>query len=306
MTRGVPADLNNVRFFLEVVSAGSFSAAARAFALPPSAVSRRMARLEDDLGLRLLQRTTRSVQLTEAGQTYLVHVQRALDALEAGQQALGELQVAPRGRVRLSAPSGFADALWPILSNFLAMYPAVRLELDLSDRLVDLVDERFDLAVRSTHDTSSALIGRRFISSPRQLFASPGYLETHGLPRTVKDLERHDCIVLGARTDGVTWKLEVGRSTRRVSLRARVAVNEARLAARCAATGLGIALLPRSLCRPFLASAELRQILPRASGGEASVWLVYPDRRLPAAARILADTLARELPGKLSQAVPCE
>jgi len=306
MTRGVPTDLNNVRFFLEVVGAGSFSAAARTFALPPSAMSRRMARLEGDLGIRLLQRTTRSLQLTDAGQTYLVHARRALDALEAGQRALGELQEAPRGRVRLSAPSGFADALWPILSSFLSAYPAVRLELDLTDRLVDLVEERFDLAVRSTHDTGSALIGRRFVSSPRQLFASPGYLETHGSPRTVKDLERHDCIVLGARTDRVTWKLEVGKSTRRVSLRARVAVNEARLAARCAASGLGIALLPRSLCRPFLASAELRQVLPRASGGETSVWLVYPDRRLPAAARALAEALARELPSELSKAVSGE
>jgi DNA-binding transcriptional LysR family regulator len=293
-------DLNNVRFFLEVVRSGSFSAAARSFALPPSSVSRRMTRLEDDLGARLLQRTTRSLQLTDAGRAYLAHAQRALEALEAGHRALGELQQSVRGRVRLTAPTGFGETLWPILSTFLCTYGDVRLELDLTDRFVDLVGERFDLGLRSTHETSSTLVGRRFSSSPRQLFASPSYVEARAVPRTVKDLERHDCIILGSHAHRAMWSLITGKTRRKVAVRGRIAVNEPRLAARSAAAGLGIALLPRSLCRPFLETGDLRQVLPRVSGGASSLWLVYPDRRLSAAARALADFIVSELPGVMS------
>lgn len=296
MPTSTPADLNNVRFFLEVVDAGSFSAAARRIGLPPSAVSRRMARLEADLGVRLLHRNTRSLQLTDAGHTYLEHARRAIDALEAGHRALDDLQQSPRGRVRLSAPSGFGETLWSLLPTFLGRHPDVRVEIDLSERFVDLVGERFDLALRSTHDTRSDLIGRRFGSSPRQLFASPKYLETRGVPRTVKDLERHDCVILGPRSDRASWTLSTGKVTRKVSVRGRIAVNEARLAALGAANGLGIGLLPRALCLPFIDSGDLRQVLPRVSGGTRSLWLVYPDRRLPGAARALAEFLIRELP----------
>jgi DNA-binding transcriptional LysR family regulator len=240
-----PGDLNNIRFLIEVVRAGSFSAAARQLQLPPSAVSRRMARLEEDLGVRLLQRTTRSLQVTEVGRTYLEYARRAFEELEAGQRAVGEWQRSPRGRVRLSAPSGFGEVLWSLLPTFLADNPEVRLELELAERYVDLVEERFDLALRSTRDTTSRWVGYRFGSSPRELYASPSYLETRGSPRSVQDLTRHDCIVLGARSDRATWTLRVGKTTRKVTVRGRIAVNEARLAARAAASGFGIALLAR-------------------------------------------------------------
>lgn len=306
MGQRVPTDLNNIRFFVEVVNAGSFSAAARSSSLPPSTVSRRMARLEDDLGARLLQRTTRSLRLTDAGQTYLAHAQRALDELEVGRRAMGELQASPRGRVRLTAPSGFAEALWSVLPRFLDEHPEVRLELDLTERYVDLVEEGFDLAVRSSHGSTSALVGRRFGASVRQLFANPTYLGRRGLPRSIQDLTRHDCVILGARSDRATWTLGIGAERHKVTVRGRVAVNEARLAARCAASGFGVALLPRALCEEFLASGELRQILPRVTGGQTSLWLVYPDRRLPAAARAVADFLARELAVGLPSANPAQ
>lgn len=295
MVRRALPDLNNTRFLVEVVSAGSFSAAARVFGLPASTVSRRIARLEEELGARMFQRTTRSLQLTDVGRTYLQHARRALAELTAGQQAIGALQETPRGRVRLTAPTGFGETLANLLSRFLTAYPDVRVEVTLAERYVDLVEEGFDLAIRSTRDTSSTLIGRRLVGSPRQLFASPSYLELHGVPRSVKDLEHHDCVIFGARSDRALWKIDVGRATRNVVVRGRIAVNEARLAARCAANGHGIVFLPRSLCAPYVHRDELRQVLPRASGGESWLWIVYPNRRLAAAPRTLVEYLAREL-----------
>jgi DNA-binding transcriptional LysR family regulator len=295
MTRHAVPDLNNTRFLVEVVQAGSFSAAARAFQLPPSTVSRRIARLEEQLGARLFQRTTRSLQLTEAGRSYLEHARRALAELTAGQQAIGVLQETPRGRVRLAAPTGFGDLLGDLLSRFLVEFSDVRVDVELGARYVDIIEEDFDLALRASRDSSSTLVGRRLNGSPRQLFASPSYLERRGTPRSVTDLEHHDCVIAGARSDRVTWTLYVGTAMRRVTVRGRVAVNDPPLAARYASKGLGIAFLPRALCVPFIRSGELRQILPRVSGGESSLWLVYPDRRLPAAARALADFLTKEL-----------
>lgn len=296
MRSHAPSDLNNIRFLLEVVRAGSISAAARELQFPPSAVSRRLAKLEEDLGVKLLQRTTRSLQVTEVGRTYLTHAQRALEELELGQRAIGEWQSSPRGRVRMSAPAGFGEVLWSLLPTFLAANPEVRLELHLAERYVELVEERIDLALRSTYDTNSPWVGYRFGSSPRQLFASPSYLERRGPPRTVNDLVRHDCVILGANSERATWTLQVGKKTRKVAVRGRVAVNEARLAARAAADGFGIALLSRALCRSFLSSGELRPVLPRVNGGDSALWLVYPDRRLRAPVRALADFLRRELP----------
>jgi DNA-binding transcriptional LysR family regulator len=300
-----PTDLNDVRFFLDVVATGSFSAAARAARLPPSSVSRRVARLEADLGARLMQRTTRSVRLTDAGRQYLEHAQRAFGELSVGQLRLGELQDAPRGRVRITAPSGFGEALGGLLPRFLGLHPEVRVEVELTERYVDLVTEGFDLAVRSSRATASELIGRRLIGAPRQLFASPSYLDARGTPRTLADLAKHDCVLLG-RTERATWTLTMGKTTRRVPVRGRVAVNEVRFAARCAAQGLGIALLPRTVCDLLVAAGSLRHVLPRADGGVTSLWIVYPDRRLPAAARALADFLVHELPRslRLTKAVP--
>jgi DNA-binding transcriptional LysR family regulator len=293
------ADLNNVRFFLDAVNAGSFSAAARQYELPPSTVSRRIARLESELGVRLFQRTTRTLRLTDAGRAYSAYAGRALAELSAAQQAIGELRESPRGRVRISTPAGMGEGVWSSLVPFLLEHREVRVELDLSDRFVDLVAEGYDLAIRSTRDPGPSLIARRLTSGQRQLFANPQYLEARGYPRTVKSLAEHDCVLLG-HAERATWSLLSGASTHKVSVRGRVCVNEARMAARMAATGFGIALLARTLCEPYLQDGRLVRILPRVTGGESGVWLVYPDRRLAAAARAVAEHLATDLPSRFA------
>lgn len=290
-------DLNNIRYLIEATDAGSFSAAARVFGVPPSLVSRKIARLEQQIGARLFQRTTRSVKLTDAGQAFLRHAREGMESLTLAQESLEDLEGAPSGRVRVSAPAGLADVLWNVVSRFLSRHPNVRVELELADRYVDLIEERFDLAIRAgPEQRSERLIGRRLVDAPRSLFASPDYLKTRGTPRAVGELAKHSCVTLGARTDRVTWSIHVGNRIQKVMVEGRVSVNEARLAAECAADGFGIAFLPFAVCARYIATGRLQRVLPRASGGEIGLWLVYPDRHLPAASRALAEVLVKELP----------
>ena len=242
-------DLNNVRYLLQVADSGSFSAAARVLGVPPSLVSRKIAQLEEDVGARLFQRTTRSVALTDAGQAFLQHARAGMDSFQLAHELLGNLSGSMTGRVRLSAPVGASEALWATVSRFLKLYPDVTVEIDIADRYVDLVEERFDLAVRSGPTSRfGKLVGRRLVDAPRRLFASPQYLESRGFPRSVNDLKRHDCVILGPRAVRVTWDLHVGKTTHHVLVDGRVAVTEARLAAECAADGFGITFLPAALC----------------------------------------------------------
>lgn len=297
-------DLNNIRYLLEAVDGGSFSAAARSCGVPPSLVSRKIARLEEEVGARLFQRTTRSLQLTEAGQAFLGHARSGMQSFELARELTSDVGGSPSGRVRFSAPAGLADALWPVLSRFMYRYPGIRLEMDLTDRYVDLVEERIDLAVRSgPHRRFEKLIGRRLVDAPRRLFASPGYLRQHGAPRVVADLKKHACVVLGTHADRVTWTIEIGKRSQNVIVDGRIAVNEATMAAACAADGFGIAFLPLAVCAKLVAAGKLEPVLPRASGGETGLWLVYPDRHLPAATRLLADFLVAGMPAMFSAGV---
>ena len=293
-------DLNSIRYLLEVADRGSFSAAARVLGVPPSLVSRRIARLEEDVGARLFQRTTRSLRLTDAGQMFVTHARAGMQSFSLARELLGGPDGVPNGRVRLSAPAGMADVVWAVVSDFLMRHPGVRVEMEFADRYVDLIEERFDLAIRSgAGKRFDRLVGRRIADAPRFLFASPAYLKSQGHPRLVSDLRNHACVVLGPRTDRVTWTVHIGKRSQNVIVDGRVAVNEARLAADCAADGFGIAFLPLAVCARHLADARLARVLPRASGGEIGVWLVYPDRHLPAASRALAEFLSDELPARV-------
>jgi len=297
MSRLKSIDLNNVRYLLEAVDAGSFSAAARIFGVPPSLVSRMIARLEQDLGARLLQRTTRSLSLTNAGQAFLNHARTGMQSLLLAQESASDSQGALSGRIRLSVPVGAAHAAWATISRFLLQHPAVRVEMEVGDRYVDLVKERFDMAVRAgAEKRGERLIGRWLLDAPRWLFASPRYLSARGTPRTVDDLTHHDCVILGARAERVAWKIYVGKRIQTVMVRGRVAVNEATLATECVVDGFGIGFLPRALCVKQMTAGTLKRVIPNASAGDSGLWLVYPDRHLPAASRALVDFLLRELP----------
>jgi len=164
--------------------------------------------------------------------------------------------------------------------------PGVRIEMEFADRYVDLVEERFDLAIRSGPEgRADKLIGRRLLDAPRCLFASPDYLKSHGTPRTVSDLKNHMCVILGSRADRVTWQIHIGKRIQNVIVHGPIAVNEARLAAECAADGFGIAFLPQAICAKHVNAGRLKRVLPRVSAGEWVVW-----------SRLSGSTLASNLP----------
>ncbi len=279
-------DLNDVALLVRVVRAGSFTAAARERGVPVSTVSRHIARLESRLAVRLLERTTRRLRLTDAGTTYVEHAERALDELAQGGARLRELQEEPRGRVRMTAPVALGGVVARAVAPWLRANPQVSLEIDLTERRVDLIGEGFDVALRAGDVDSIDLAGRKLWSATYQLFASPEYLASRRPPRTLADLRSHDCIALRSAEAGVTWILQRGRKRERVTLKPRIVVNELQAAKEATAAGLGIALLPTKSCGPELAAGGIRRVLPAYEGAHGGMWLVYPARRsLTAAVR---------------------
>ncbi len=284
-------DLNDLEIFRAVVEHGSFTRAARKLALPVSTVSRRIARLEDSLQVRLLQRTTRRLSLTDAGRIYHERVSRTLEELKSVERELSACRAEPQGRVRLSAPADVVS-LVGVLADFLDLYPQVRVDLDLSNRRVDLVAEEFDVALRGGALADSTLVAHQLLGGHLLLVASPSYLEKRGVPREAKDLTQHACVLQSRTSDGTTWTLGSGNRTVRVPVQGRLATNHLTGVLSATLRGLGIALVPSTAAERYLQSGALRQVLPelRVEGG--GLHIVYPSRRyLAPAVRALVDYL---------------
>ena len=272
--------------------ANAVAAAGRAMGLPTSTVSRRVARLEDHLGARLLHRTTRKLSLTDAGHVYYDRGSAALADLEAIERSLADRQGEPRGRIRMTAPLGLAG-LSPLVTQFLKAYPDVEIDLDLTNRRVDLIQEGYDLAIRGGRLRDSSLVARHLAEIAFVLVASPEYLERCGGPKGVAELRHHDCVILGSRADQATWTLEVRQRRIRVPVSGRFASNHWDGVRDAATSGLGIALLPEPHAREALHSGQLRRILPSARAPGGDFWVVYPSRRhVPAAVRGFVDFCA--------------
>ena len=282
-------DLNDVLIFTKVVESGSFTAAARGLGLPNSTVSRRVARLEANLGLRLLQRTTRKLNLTEAGQLYYDRSAQAFAGLEEAEHILAETQSTPRGRVRITAPVEHS-ILMRLVTPFLEAYPEVRVDLELTNRHVNLVHEGFDVAIHAGQLADSSVVAYRLMDSPFQLVASPSYLDQHGEPLSIQDLSDHDCIVFGGSSSNTTWQLPGPAGTVKVPIRSRVAVNHFQGVRDAALAGLGIALLPSMVGGEDLRAGRLRVVLDGISPPPVPVWVLYPARQyLAPAVRVFVD-----------------
>src|SRR5438552_17525925 len=201
-------DLNRVRLFVRVAEAGSFTGAARLSGLPTSSVSRAVAALERELAVRLIQRTTRRLQLTEAGRVYYESVSRALSGMDEAAAAVSELQDAPRGRVRITAPADLGHwLLAPSLVRFATRYPEVQIEVSLTQRIVDLVHEGFDLALRVGKLADNRLVARALGPVRAGIFAAPRYLKRRGRPRSVADVADHDCVLFRRVSGRAVWEL---------------------------------------------------------------------------------------------------
>lgn len=283
--------------FAAVADQGSFVAAAGALGTSKAAVSRLVADLEARLGVRLMQRTTRRLTLTTEGHLFL---ERCRDALAQIEDAENELQLAttlPRGLLRVNVPVTFGNLhLAPLWGEFLALYPQVELDIALADRVVDLVEEGYDLAVRIGRLASSTLISRQVSSDRSVLCAAPAYLERHGWPRELADLERHHTIGYTYLSTGDRWMFTGPEGEVGVRVRPRLKASSGDTCRAAALAGQGIIQQPTFLIGEDLRAGRLLPILPQWQGQEFGIHLVYPSRRfLPPKMRALLGFLAERL-----------
>ena len=238
-------DLNDIVVFARVVEAGSFTAAARLLGMPKTTVSRRIAALEREVGVRLLQRTTRSLNMTDAGRLYYEQSSQALRTIEDANLHLAEARAEPSGTIRISAPVGFGGHfLTSAVFDFLAAYPKTKVELRLTDDTLNLVENGIDLAFRTGILPDSTLIARKLGSTHRILCASPDYLARRGVPVASADLARHHCVIAGPSTASAHWVLDGPHGQETVAVSGRFAANEMQAVIAAAIAGYGIAQLP--------------------------------------------------------------
>ncbi|MDF3932347.1 LysR substrate-binding domain-containing protein [Pseudomonas citronellolis] len=289
-------DLNDLFYFAKVVEAGGFAAAGRELGLPKSRLSRRVAELEARLNVRLLQRTTRKLALTDIGERYFRHCQAMLVEAEMADEVAAQLSAEPRGRVRLSCPVALAEtSLNDMLPGFLASYPQVNLDLLLTNRRVDLVNEGVDVAlrVRVAGDEDPSLFSRRLRCAGTALVATPALLQGRNLS-TPEDLAGLPVLGAAGNDRKVRFSLQgPGGERREVALEPRLAAEDFNLRKTVALAGLGITVLPLYYCIDELASGRLVRVLPDWQEPEAFLQAVYPHRRgLLPAVRALIDYLA--------------
>ncbi|ARO24550.1 LysR family transcriptional regulator [Rhizobium sp. S9] len=270
-------DLNDIVVFARVVEAGSFTAAARLLAMPKTTVSRRIAALEREVGVRLLQRTTRSLRLTDAGRLYYEESSEALRTLEQANLRLAEARAEPAGTIRISAPVGFGGHfLAAAIVDFLAAYPKTKVELRLTDDRLNLIENGIDLAFRTGILEDSTLIARKLGSTYRILCASPDYLARCGTPGRPADLTGHDCVIAGPSAANVPWVLESADIRETVTVSGRFAANEMQAVMAAAIAGYGIAQLPHGLAEACIADGRLRRVLDDYTTPTGGLHVVYP------------------------------
>jgi len=298
---GALADLNDLRFFAAVVEHSGFSAAARALGVPKSRLSKRVALLEERLGVRLLQRTTRRFAVTEVGERFHAHCRAMLEEAQAAQDAVDELRAEPRGIVRVSCPIALVQTVVAhMLPDFLAANPKVQVRVVATNRRVDVINEGFDIAirVRTKLDTDAALVVRSFGQSRVLLAANPKFLDENGRPETPEQLERLP-LLSQFEHDGaqVLELLDASGAKITVEMHARVICGEFGVLYEAARRGMGVTALPEFVCAPAIARGELEVVLPAWSMPQGMAHFVYPSRRgLLPSVRAFVDFLAEKLP----------
>ncbi len=288
-------EANDLLLFARIVDAGSFSRAAERVGLPKSTVSRRMTHLEARLGERLMQRTTRRLVLTEFGASLLDHARQVAAEVEAAAAFVEHRQAEPSGRLRVSMPGDFATfSLGEMLPAFVARYPRIVLELDLSPRRVDVLAENFDLAIRMGDlPDDASLTARRIAQLEVGLYASPRYTAQRGLPDAPSALMQHDALCLLSRSGGaVPWQLMRGKTRWEGLPPARSIANSPELLVRLAAAGCGIVAVADQFAAPSVKSGALVRVLPEWCCPAVTAWAVFPGRRLmPAKTRVFLEML---------------
>jgi DNA-binding transcriptional LysR family regulator len=289
-------DYNDIPLFVRVVETHSFTAAAEALGREKSSVSRAVARLESDLGVRLLQRTTRKLALTDAGQAFYERVRTSVSGVEEAANAVRELGSEPRGVIRATVPPdahilGIGEAL----ADFVELYPQIHIDLSLSARAVDLVAEGFDIAVRAGRLTDSSLVARRIGSTDLAMFAAPKYLEVRGRPKSIRDLSKHDMLFFKQRGPSA-WTLTGPDGPVTVELHGKITGDDMSFLTRAAVGGAGIALLPAIHARGPAERGELSLVLPEYTVEGGALHVVLPTSSfVPSRVALLRDFLVERL-----------
>lgn len=293
-------DLNRAVTFVRVIEAGSFTAAALALGVPKSSVSRGVAQLEDELGVRLLHRTTRNLHLTEAGQGYFARVRPLVAGFAEATDAVRGSSGDPRGLVRLTVP--IEPFIAPVLAAFGLQHPGIHVEVLATGRRVDLVAEGVDLAVRAGKLDDSSLVTRRVGAADMGLFAAPEYLERRGRPRSLADLSRHDCVLFRAHGGRLVWRLTGPRAREEVTVTGAVTTDDLLIARGLVVAGAGIGLLPTTTAGEAMGEGRLVRLLPRHGVPGGALHVVWPSQRLvPTRVALLRDHLVAELPQAISE-----
>ena len=289
--------IKTMRTLVAVVDQGSFTAAAERLDMSTALVSKYVGQLEQRLGTRLLSRTTRAMHMTEAGQAYVERARRLLSEFDELEAAVQERDQVPRGPMVVSAPVSFGElCLAPVLADFLNRYPEVSIEVRLTDRFVNLVEEGIDLAIRIARLDDSTLVARRLSSTRVVVCAAPGYIATHGAPASLEDLSRHPCVI--DRNFRSPWQWSFTREGKRIEIdvAGRFVVNGARFARTITLAGSGIARIPAYAIEDDLAKGELTALFTDQEAEPLGIYAVYPQHRfLAAKVRMLIDLLSTRL-----------
>ncbi|MGX0888439.1 DNA-binding transcriptional LysR family regulator [Pseudomonas sp. ADAK2 TE3594] len=289
--------LQAMRVFVTVVDLGSQSAAADHLDLSRPVVSRYLAELEDWVGARLMHRTTRKLSLTAAGMEMLPRCRQMLDLSTDMQAAVSEPDDAPRGLLRISVSTSFGQAqLADAMAAYVKRYPGVSIDMQMLDRTVNLVDERIDLAIRTSNDLDPNLIARRLTVCRSVICASPAYLREHPTPQRVEDLSLHNCLTHSYFGKSL-WHFEQDGEPVSVPVQGNISANEASTLLRATMAGAGVVMLPSYLAGVHIHSGELIRLLPQAKPRQLNIYAVYASRKhMPAALRSMLDFLVLRFP----------
>ena len=275
--------LTSMAVFVKAAETGSFASAGEALSMSSQLVGKHVRFLEERFGMRLISRTTRRQSLTEAGRAFYERSKAVLAEVEAAEALADSLQAVPRGKLRVNAPVSWgAYSLTPMLARYVRKYPEVSVDLTLTDRVVDLIDEGYEAVIRVVPIADSGLIARPLAPYRLVVCASPAYLAEHGTPERPEDLAEHECIGFAywARPPAVDWEFKSAQGTHRVRLKSRFSINNGQALRAAAVEGAGIVLQPRDMLQEDLAAGRLVELLPGFEAPSLPMHLLYaPDRR---------------------------
>mgnify|MGYP000594863551 FL=1 len=277
--------------FVAVVECGGFSSAARLLGISKSAVSKRINVLEHTLGVKLLHRTTRKLSLTELGEHYYEHAAKAYSSAQDAEDAVAQLQGEPQGRLRINVPMSFGRLhVAPMIPKFLHRHPKISIDMVMDDKVLDLVGDGFDLAIRSGNLPSSSLIARKLAPLNSALCASPSYLEKYGTPQTLSDLEQHNCLVFSHSQDIRAWTFTKGDAQQSVEVSGNYQVNNSEAIREALLNDVGIARLPTFVAGPDIKSGKLVRLFPQYRMPHKTIYAVFLERQyMPAKVRAFLD-----------------